>query len=139
MFIAQTKKGGGVAVLCKTSSNVVLSSVASFTSFECMNAKLKFLDTVINLAVIFRPPCIQKVPVSVFLEEFSKYLEILIPCDGKLLVVGDFNVHLDDVKNDHSESFTELLKIFSVPQHVSFSNHSRGPRWQSGNTLASHL
>ena len=103
------KKGGGVAVLCKTSLNLVLSSVASFTSFECMNVKLKSLDTVINLAVIHRPPCIQNVPVSMFLEEFSKYFEIIIPSDGKLLVVGDFNFHLDDAKNDHTESFTELV------------------------------
>ena len=113
------KKGGGVLVLCKTSLNPELSSVASFTSFECMNVKLKSLDTVINLAVIYRPPCNHNVPVSM-------YLEIITPSDGKLLVVGDFNFHLDDAKNDHSESFIELLNIFSLRQHVSFSTHSKG-------------
>ena len=61
-----------------------------------------------------------------FLEEFSKYLEKIIPSDGKLLVVGDFNFHLDDAKNNHSESFTELLKIFCLWQHVPFSTHSKG-------------
>ena len=111
-------------MLCKTSLNPVLSSVASFTSFECMNVKLKCLDTVINFAVIKRPHCIQNVPVSMFFEEFLNYLEIIIPSDGKLLVGGDFNFVLDDAKNDHSESCTELLNIFSLWQHVSFSTHS---------------
>ena len=91
-----------------------------------MNVKLKSLETVINLVVIYRPPCIQNVPVSMFFEEFSKYLQIIIPSDGKLPVVGDFNFHLDDAKNDHSESFIELLNIFSLRQHVSFSTHSKG-------------
>ena len=78
------------------------------------------------LLVISLLPCIQNVPVSMFLEEFSKYLEIIIPSDGKLLVVDDFNFHLDNAKNDHSESFKELLNTFSLWQHVSFSTHSKG-------------
>ena len=112
-------------MLCKTSLNPVLSSVASFTSFECMNVKLKCLDTVINFAVIKRPPCIQNVPVSMFFEEFLNYLEIIIASDGKLLVGGDFNFLLDDAKmtiQSHAQNSSIYLvcgnMYLSLPTHI---------------------
>ena len=58
------KKGGGVAVLCKSSLNPQLSSVASFTSYECMNVKLQSLDTVINLAVILQTTLYSKCSIQ---------------------------------------------------------------------------
>ena len=82
------KSGGGVAVLCKCSTYPVLSSEAKFTSFESINIKLKIHQTVRNLIVIYWPPSLPRIPTSVFINEFSQYLEEIVISPGKSLIVG---------------------------------------------------
>ena len=62
----KNRTGGGVAVLCKSSTQPVISSKSSFTSFECINVKMRLHETVVNLAVIYRPPSLPQVHEYVF-------------------------------------------------------------------------
>ena len=94
------RSGGRVAVLCRGSTHLVLSSEAKFTSFESINIKLKIHQTFTNLVVIYRPPSLPQVPASVFLNEFSRYLEEIITSPGKPLIVVDFNFHVDDLEKE---------------------------------------
>ena len=50
----------------------------------------------IRFVVIYRPPSSQ---IKAFLEDFASFLEQLVPVSGNLLIVGDFNFHLDDRHN----------------------------------------
>ena len=51
----------------------------------------------IHLVIIYRIPYSVAHPVttSVFLEEFSKFLESTVFCANHLLITGDFNIHMD--------------------------------------------
>ena len=63
---------------------------------------------------------------SVFLNEFSRYLDELNTADGRLLIVGDFNFIMDDCENSSSVAFHKVLDIFSLKQFVTFPTHSKG-------------
>ena len=55
---------------------------------------------------------------STFFEEFSLFLEGIVMCPEILLIAGDFNFHLDDLADDDSRKFIEVLETFGLMQHV---------------------
>ena len=50
-------------------------------------------------------------------------------CPEVLVISGDFNFHLDDLRDNDAKKFMDLLETFSLSQHVS------GPTHLSGHTL----
>ena len=52
-------------------------------------------------------------------------------CPEALVISGDFNLHLDDLRDYDTKKFMNLLETFSLSQHVS------GPTHSSGHTLDS--
>ena len=77
----------------------------------------------IRFVVIYRPPSSQ---IKAFLEDFASLLEQLVPFSGNLLIVGDFNFHLDDSNITDATKLHNLLESFNLKQHVATPIHSRG-------------
>ena len=88
-----------------------------------LNVSVKSPGCSLNIIVIYRPPstCINQ-----FTDEFSTLLEQLVLSSGYLLIVGDFNIHVDDVENSESANFLALIDSFDLKQMVSFSTHING-------------
>ena len=63
---------------------------------------------------------------SGFFEEFSDVLERTATFSCPMIILGDVNLHLDDVNNPHTVHFNEILEQFCLVQHV-HSIHS--PSW----------
>ena len=40
-------------------------------------------------------------------------------CPKVLVISGDFNLHLDDLRDNDTKKFMDLLETFSLSQHVS--------------------
>ena len=72
-----TGKGGGVAIIHKSSLKLKKQNVIKFTSFECMEALIHCGSHVTRLAVIYRPPSGSKFnkPMSHFINEFQQYID----------------------------------------------------------------
>ena len=50
----------------------------------------------LNLSeVVYRPPE-SRAAIGLFFEEFSSLLEEVVGCSEELLIIGDFNFHMDD-------------------------------------------
>ncbi|KAF4072136.1 hypothetical protein AMELA_G00270780 [Ameiurus melas] len=108
----------GVVLLSKTWKFTCLSPSCSYTSFEFHAvtvtdpAKMYFL-------VVYRPPG----QLGKFIDEFDTLLST-IPDDGTpLLVLGDFNIHLDKA---HSADFLALLSTFDLKQFTTPATHKAG-------------
>ena len=67
------------------------SSESSEWLASCLGCSLRLL-------IVYRPPYSteHKVTVSVFLREFSDYLESFVLSKEYILIAGDFNIHVDD-------------------------------------------
>ena len=105
-------RGGGLGILFKYSIGLkVKGTITTMTSFECMECSFPLN---IHGALIYRVPPSQKnkIPQSLFIDEFSKLMESLSIGGGKLLVLGDFNIPWN--KEDHPER-EQLYDIILQP------------------------
>ncbi len=71
------------------------------------------------LAALYRPPghhtdCIK---------EFGDFLSELVLAADKVLIVGDFNIHVDNEKDALGSAFVDILNSNGVRQHVSGPTH----------------
>jgi hypothetical protein len=80
----------------------------------------------IDLSVVYRPPSSN---IGQFIDEFACFLEGVVTSCGKVLIVGDFNIHVESKENSASQRFLALLDHFDLQQHV------RGPTHIEGHTL----
>ena len=76
------------------------------------------------MIIIHRPP--SSVPLSTFYREISLLLEEMATASGELLVVGDFNLHVDSLCDVNADHFGDLLASFDLKQWVT------GPTYTSG-------
>ena len=61
-----------------------------------------------------------------FLEEFEAYLTSLLEKPGKSIILGDFNVHVEDDNCPNAIKFKSLLSNNGWQQHVSHATHIAG-------------
>ena len=126
---SRNSRGGGVGVFHKESIDAIPEDKTEYTSFECLSVLLKSkTGRTTKLIVIYRPPPSQrnKLTTSTFFQEFEELLsaETLFP--GPLIIVGDFNIHIDCKSDPVPRRFVELMEVFDLTQHVSDITHRQG-------------
>ena len=121
-------QGGGVGILIRSNMKVTVQPASKFRSFESIQVCITAESVVLNIVVIYRiPPRKEnKLKQTDFLEEFTELLERGSMDTGKLLILGDFNIHWDDKKCSETKKFTSLLKAHNLEQHVSEPTHKLG-------------
>ena len=119
--------GGGVAVIYKSDIAVSQCDAPCYQSFEYMMLDFNILTNRIRLVVIYSPEAkTHKIGASdAFLSEFSQLIDSVCTDSGKLLVVGDFNYHAEDLCNTATRSFLSFLDSSGLKQHVSLSTHEK--------------
>jgi endonuclease/exonuclease/phosphatase family metal-dependent hydrolase len=64
-----------------------------------------------------------------FIEDFGSFLEVISSIPGEILLLGDFNVHVNEPQDSLARTFKEMLDAVGMKQHVTGATH------KSGNTL----
>ena len=60
------------------------------------------------------------------MEDFEQLLSDLVDKPGKPLIMGDFNIHVEDVSDSLALRFGTLLKANGWIQHISTATHQDG-------------
>lgn len=108
-------RGGGIASIFK--SNFTFSQVKSdsFASFEHGCFRLCSTTRSFLFINVYRPP---KLSPSEFINDFSTLLESVVTSPLELILLGDFNFHID-VQGDHySSQLLSLFDTFDLHQHI---------------------
>ena len=116
-------RGGGVAIMhrdCWKSSRI--RPQHKCTSFEVVCARVDVKPTSVVVCNIYRSQPI----TDKFFDEFRRLLEQLATYRCPLVIVGDFNVHLEKADCTHTKRFNRLLKSFGLHQHVADPTHNQG-------------
>ena len=124
----QHKRGGGVALIYKkdiTFKDEQLTSIDRFSQFELLDCCIKINKISTRVVVVYRPPIVGNIQYEEFAREWSLYLERFIEVQEEVLIVGDFNIHVDTV-NSLSDSFTNILDANGLKQHVDQPTHRKG-------------
>ena len=90
-------KHGGIGILYKSQLNLKLISDVAFEASAFEYAIMSDMNHSLHFAVIYRPPPSVKnqLRTSTFLTDFENFADCLSVLPGKLLLLGDFNLHFD--------------------------------------------
>ncbi len=58
-----------------------------------------------------------------FIKEFGDFISELVLATDKVLIVGDFNIHVDSEKDALGLAFLDILNSIGVRQHVPGPTH----------------
>lgn len=124
----EKKKGGGVGILHRCNCDVKTKDTKKFISFEHMEVVVKDASCCVRLVVLYRPPPSKgnKLTVNMFYDDFGSCMEHLVVSPGKLIVLGDFNFHMDIANEINTRKFNEILSAFNLKQHVIGRTHKDG-------------
>ncbi len=127
----QDRDGGGIAIIYRSTINPKLVSYFETSSFECGEWLVPLSKDTLRLIILYRPPYSRAHPVTerVFFEEFSEQLESWMLSSGSLLIMGDFNIHVEDPSDCHGKRLLNILASCGLSQHVI------GPTHKDGGTL----
>jgi len=53
-------------------------------------------------------------------------MEEVVVCSEELLILGDFNFHVDDTADRYAAQFGSVLELFNLKQHVAVPSHRSG-------------
>ena len=115
----------GTAVLYRSSIRVEPHVTQGFSSFEQLDCLFVTCKSV-RLVVVYRPPNNHGCSMHDFFSEFSDLLEMLCTCSGHILIVGDFNFHMNDDNDHYANEMRLLLMSFGLQQHVNQHTHRNG-------------
>ena len=123
VHIPRPTHGGGVAIIHRQSykrSPLIPFKAESFESVAC---ELRHHNSVINLAVIYRPPNPAK---STFLDEFTEFVTAFSLSGKNAVIIGDFNFHMDKQDDRDVCRLNDVLSTTGLVQHVSDVTHTCG-------------
>lgn len=107
--------GGGTGVVFKSSLNIKPSIPAlSFDSFEHTDVCTTTADH-FRIVVIYHPPSSS---ITQFFDEFEVFITGLALYSGRLIITGDFNIHVENVNSSNVQRLQELLTVTNFTQIV---------------------
>ena len=115
--------GGGIGIMYRSMISIKRIHANQFRSFEFAEWNATIQNQVLKLIAVYRPP---SCPVGLFFDEFSIYLESIIPTTERLLISGDFNFHFESSEDINTKKFCDILETFGLIQHVAFPTHISG-------------
>ena len=115
------RSGGGIAIIYKNSIRLRTNTrLMKYSSFQVMETTMSTDEGIIRLINVYRPPYSKKARFTEahFLVEFEKYLKSLDDKDGKKLIAGDFNIHMEKTEETYTRQLNDLLGLYSLKQIV---------------------
>jgi len=111
-------RDGGIGLLMKKRIQVKKQSQSKFKSFEYIDIIAKCFGGCTRIVTMYRPPPSKanRLSSALFFKEFSILAEQLAVASGNLLIVGDFNFHVDNLGNSEAIKFTSILESFNLKQ-----------------------
>ena len=121
--IPRQSRGGGVAVVHRQSLPAKTVSNNKYTSFEYIETCVSGTSDLLRVIVLYHPTGTFS---PTFIEEFTDFLDRHVLTPGKLLLLGDFNFHVEDPSDTHAQRFVKLLESYNLKQHVTIATHEKG-------------
>ena len=119
---ADGRCGGGLALVYKDYLKPKCRPSHMTELLELMHVNITIKGININLYIAYRPP---KGSVIEFCNSLATILENNINTDkGKLLMLGEFNIPLDEENNPDTIIFNDFLESFGLTNYTTFFTHT---------------
>lgn len=114
-------RGGGLATVFKNIYLCHCLSTQTRRSFEVQQFQLALVNPVV-FVIIYRPPHAN----NDFINEFAEFLSEIVTSHDRILIIGDFNIHVCCDSKPLSKDFLSLIDSFDFVQWVSGPTHVQG-------------
>ena len=123
-----SRKGGGIALVYCNNLKVRHLEDANQMSFEYAIWGLQHKGTKMIIMAIYRPPysTMNQATIQSFFEEFTDQMETKSNEYSNIIVLGDFNIHINNDQDADANRFKDIMEALGPQQHVSFSMHRYG-------------
>ena len=116
---------GGLAIVHRNEITLRTKVISTpMSTFEAMACSTSIVGRSLTIIAIYRPGSSQI--TSVFFDELTTLLESVALTSGHLIILGDFNVHVDDDSCHHATHLCDIFDIFGLVQHANAATHVLG-------------
>ena len=90
--------------------------------------KIEIKNKSLHVIGIYHPPpnAQDNATNNMFLDEITELLTALIPKYNNLIIMGDFNMHIDDITNAENLIFNDTMEALGLLQQVRTPTHMQG-------------
>ncbi|XP_072021334.1 uncharacterized protein [Amphiura filiformis] len=123
---------GGIGILFKSQLHLGLSANVQLPTFETFEyTVVSNTSRTFTIIVVYRPPPskVNKLTLATYLENIDEFLSGVDLLPGRILLVGDFNIHYNKPSKSDVRQFSTILASAGLVQHIV------GPTHRCGNTL----
>ena len=119
---------GGTGIFHKDCFIVEKTDAGQKESFEFSEWNVSWLNNLLKVCIVYHRPYSVSNPVtnSTFISEIKDYFETVALSNGKLLIAGDFNLHVEDLSDCYGKQLNEVLSSFGLINHVTVPTHISG-------------
>ena len=124
----EDRTGGSIALVYKSKYNSKTVRKGKTRSFEYGIWHISSANMNLSIAAIYHPPYTNKnhITNNMFIDDFTDWLAEEIMLHDNLLILGDFNLHINDLDNPNTDIFLDTVTAIGLNQHVNFTTHQLG-------------
>ena len=97
-------------------------------TFQSVKWKLTMKNTHLNILGVYRPPPSKSnvTTINQFTDEVLENLQDDIINSDQLIILGDFNIHINDENDADAQGFIDCTDAIGLEQHVDTYTHKQG-------------
>ena len=117
---------GGLALLYKDNMKIKKIEAQHLCMIEYAIWQVSIKNKTINICGICHPPPKQHLRNIIFLDELTELLTTRLPNMENAIILGDFNMHIEDTNDYNSKIFVDTMEDLGLKQHVMEPTHQKG-------------
>ena len=122
-------RGGGLALVCKSCLKPSLKHSFQSQALEAATWTITNKNMPICITGVYHPPPWRGIINSMFSDAITEYLTDVLSKHKNNVILGDFNIHTEDLSSSDTAIFNDTMEALGLEQHVKFPTH------RCGNTL----
>ena len=119
-------RGGGLALLYKQNMKIKKTKAQHLHTMEYAIWHVSLKNKSLNILGIYHPPLKQHLTNATFLDELTELLTTRLPNLENPIILGDFNMHIEDTNNYNSKNFVDTMEALGLKQHITAPTHYKG-------------
>ena len=123
------RRGGGLALVCNSCLKPSLKHSFQSQALETASWMITNKNTPICITGVYHPPPQEGIINSMFIDTIMEYLTDVLSKHKNNVILGDFNIHTEDLSSSDTVIFNDTMEALGLEQHVKFPTH------RCGNTL----